>query len=218
MKIVLTAAAVAAMSTVATAEVITSYALFGAPGDQAFQSANVVAANVTGMDLVRGPGLAGNVGSNSFNSAGWSTDRSQDYISFGFTVADGYEVDLSSMWAGTRSSNTGPGQLGVFYSGDGFSTAIATFSQSGTAYTNSVFDMSALTDLTGTVEFRIGLINDASAGGGSVSGTGTFRIGDHYDGANYSEFRFEGTVRAVPAPGAFALMGLGGLVAVRRRR
>lgn len=218
MKNLFAIAAIASMSAVASAEVITSYALFGAAGDQAIQAADDQAANITGLNLVRGAGLTGNVGSNSFNSAGWSTDASQDYISFGFTVADGYSVDLSTMWAGTRASGTGPGLLGLFSSIDGFSTNLYTISQSGTTYTNSIIDLSALTGLTGTVEFRIAAIANVSAGGGSIGAGGTWRIGDHYDGANYSEFRFDGTVNAIPTPGALALLGLGGLTAVRRRR
>jgi uncharacterized protein (TIGR03382 family) len=211
-------ALVAGLATAASAEVITSWANFGQPGDQPFSPVSVQADNITGLNLTRGPGLTGNAGGNSLNSAGWSSDASQDYLSFGFTVADGYTVDLDTLWFGTRSSGTGPGFLGIFVSTDGFSSSVYEFANVGTAFTNAIADMSALTGLTGTVEFRISALNDISAGGGSIGSAGTFRVGDHFDGSVFSEMRFEGSVNVIPAPGAMALLGLGGLVATRRRR
>ena len=100
-------------------------------------------------------------------------------------------------------------------SSSGSSLAL-TSNPAGRLFNNSVADMSALTGLTGTVEFRIYADNNVSANGGSISSGGTFRLGDHFDGSNFTEVRFEGTV--VPAPASAALLGLGGLVAVRRRR
>lgn len=216
MKHILALALVSGLATAASAEVITSYALFGQPGNQASQPASTVAANITGMDLVRGPGLNASAGNNSFAANGWSTDATQDYFSFGFSVANGFSVNLDDLWLGSRSSNSGPGFLGLFYSGDGFTTNLYTFIQTGTVFTNSIIDLSALTGLTGDVEFRISAISDVSANGGTLSESGTFRVGDHFDGTDFSEFRFNGSV--VPAPGALALIGFGGLVATRRRR
>ncbi len=218
MRTLAAAAILAAISGTASADVITSWANFGQTGDQAASPVGTQAANVTGAAMTRGAGLSPNAGSNSLNSAGWDTLAANDYISFGFSVAAGYEVDLSTLWMGTRSSNTGPGFLSVYSSLDGFASPVFSFSQVGTAYTNSIADVSALSDLTGSVEFRIYADNGVSANGGAISGTGTFRVGDHSDGANFSEFRFEGTVSQVPAPASAALMGLGGLVAARRRR
>lgn len=216
MKHTLALALVAGLTTAASAEVVTSYALFGTPGNQAFQAPGTVAANVAGLNLTRGPGLTATAANNSFSSSGWSTDASQDYYSFGFTVDAGFSVVLDNLWIGTRSSGTGPGFMGLFVSTDGFASSLFTFVQVGTAFTNSIVDLSGLGALTGTVEFRLAMLNDVSANGGTVAGTGTFRVGDHFDGTNFSEMRFEGTV--IPAPGALALLGLGGLVAGRRRR
>lgn len=215
MKTITAIALVAGLATAASAEVITSWVNFGQPGDQASSAVGTAAANVSGIELTRGAGLTPTAAGNSFSASGWSTDAN-DYFSFGFTVADGYAVNLSSLWIGTRSSNTGPGFLGLFYSVDGFASSMHTFVQVGTAFNNAVIDLSDLTGLTGTVEFRIAALNNTSANGGSIAAAGTFRVGDHSDGANFTEMRFEGSV--VPAPGAMALLGLGGLVAVRRRR
>ena len=211
------AAVLATVAGTASADVITSWVNFGQPGDQAASPVNVEATNVTGIDMTRGAGLGANAGGNSLNSNGWDGLDADDYISFGFTVDAGYSVDLDTFWFGSRSSNSGPGDMGVFYSVDGFTTPIYTFTQSGTNFNNAIADVSALTGLTGTVEFRIAALSDTRADGGTgISGSGTFRVGDHFDGSNFTEVRFEGTV--VPAPASAALLGLGGLVAVRRRR
>jgi hypothetical protein len=211
------AAVLATVAGTASADVITSWTNFGQPGDQAASPVNVEATNVTGIDMTRGAGLGANTGGNSLNSNGWDGLDADDYISFGFTVDAGYSVDLDTFWFGSRSSNSGPGDMGVFYSVDGFTTPIYTFTQSGTNFNNAIADVSALTGLTGTVEFRIAALSDTRADGGTgISGSGTFRVGDHFDGSNFTEVRFEGTV--VPAPASAALLGLGGLVAVRRRR
>jgi MYXO-CTERM domain-containing protein len=219
MKNAIAIALVAGLASAASAEVITSWVNFGQPGDQASSPVGTTAANVTGIELTRGSGLGVSAANNSFSSNGWDQgdgDDEQDYFSFGFTVADGYSVNLDSFWVGARSSNTGPGFLGLFSSVDGFTTNLFTFTQSGTNFNNVVADLSSLDNLTGTVEFRVYALNEVSANGGIVGSGGTFRFGDYFDGANFSEMRFEGTV--VPAPGAMALIGLGGLVAARRRR
>ena len=156
----------------------------------------------------------------SFSANDW-TNGTDSYFSFGFTVDAGFSVDLDQFFMGTRSSNTGPGELGLFYSGDSFASPIFSFSQSGTSFTNSAVDLSSLTGLTGAVEFRIAPTSDVSANGKTIAGTGTFRIGDYFDGS-LSEVRFTGEVNdtvVIPLPGAagLGLAGLG-LVALRRRR
>lgn len=218
MKNVIAIAAVVAASGTASADVITSYVNFGQSGDQGASPAGTVAANVSALPLTRGAGLNANPGGNSLNSSGWDSLDSSDYVTFGFEVAPGYQVDLDTLWFGSRSSNTGPGNLGVYYSVDGFASPVYTFSQSGTDFNNSIADLSALQDLQGNIEFRIYAVDGVSAGGGTISSGGTFRVGDHYDGSNFTEFRFEGSVEAVPAPASAALMALGGVVAGRRRR
>jgi hypothetical protein len=214
------AVAVAAIASSAIAsEVITSYVTAGMPGDQAFSPVGTQAANVTGNVLTRGSGLVPSAANNSISSSGWdSLDPNSDYYTFGFTVAPGYSVDLSELWLAGRSSNTGPGFLGLFYSGDNFTTNLFTLEQVGTNFNNQIIDLSDLTGLTGEVEFRVIAISPVSANGGSVAGGGTFRLSDHFANGEYSEIRFIGTVNAVPAPGALALFGVAGTAAIRRRR
>ncbi len=210
------AAVLAVVAGTASADVITSYVSFGQPGDQISSPVGTVAANVSALPLTRGAGLNPSAAGNSISSNGWDTLDGTDYFTFGFSVDAGYSVNLDNLWFGSRSSNTGPGFLSVYTSLDGFSAPLYSFAQVGTAFSNHIADMSSLTGLTGSVEFRIYADSGVSANGGAISSGGTFRLGDHFDGANFTEFRFEGTV--VPAPASAALMGLGGLVALRRRR
>lgn len=212
----LATAAVGMAASVASAQVITSWVNFGQLGNQAFSAVGTEAAGVTGSTLTRGAGITATAASNSFSGNGWDTLAADDYFSFGFTVASGFSVDLSTFWLGSRSSSSGPGFMGLFWSGDGFTSSLTTITQVGTAFTNSIIDVSSLTGLTGTVEFRLMALNGTSAGGGVIGSAGTFRVGDHFDGTNFTEMRFEGTV--VPTPGAAALFGLAGLCAGRRRR
>lgn len=204
------------------ASIIEEYDFTGTAGNQAFTAATNTAANITGSNLVRGAGLTANSGSGSLNSAGF-TGQATDFLSFGFSVADGFSVNLEQLFIGTRSSNTGPGTLGLFYNGDNFASSLFTFSQSGTSNLFSIVDLSALTGLTGSVEFRILQIGTNSANGGATtSSTGTFRVQDYVVSSIDNNLRFTGTVNAVasvPVPAAFWLFGsaVAGFAARKRK-
>lgn len=217
MKMFVAMAALAASAGVASAAAtVSEWDLNGAAGDQAFTAGSGVA-NVVANNLTRGSGLTGNTGANSLNSAGWSQE-STDYVSLGFTVASGYGVDLKDFYFGARSSNTGPGLMGLYYSGDGFASPVAQFVMpSGSVFINQIVDLSALPVLTGNVEFRFKQIGNVSANGGSTTGSGTWRITAYFVNSTFDRnLQFTGDV--VPTPGAVALLGLGGLMAGRRRR
>jgi hypothetical protein len=216
MKLFVTLAALAAVAGSASAAVtVSQWDLLGAPGDQAFTLGSA-AANVTANNLTRGTGLLANTGGNSLNSAGW-TQQSTDFVSFGFNVAPGFSVDLDTLYIGSRSSNTGPGSLGLFYSGDGFSTNLFTLTQVGTTNSNNAINLASLPNLTGNVEFRLVQLGNVAAGGGSTSAAGTFRVTAYFVAGQFDRnLQFTGTV--IPAPASLALIGLAGLTAGRRRR
>ncbi len=224
-KTILSAALLAmSLSAHAGAATIVDWDLSGAPGNQAVTAASSVAANIAGMDMSRGAGLGASAAGNSFSASGWSGQAS-DYFSFGFTVDSGYSVDLSNLTIATRSSNTGPGSVGLYSSLDGFTTALYTFSQApGSNYVNSIVDLSVLQDLTGSVEFRLAQIGSAAANGGATGGAGTFRISEYNDNGNYLNVAFAGDVNAVaavPEPETYAMMlaglGLVGFMINRRK-
>ena len=87
----------------------------------------------------------------------------------------------------------------------------------GAGFIFSVIDLSALTNLTGTVEFRIYQVGNTAANGGATDPARHFRLTNYFfGGVDQGNMSFSGSV--VPAPGALALLGLGGLVGGRRRR
>jgi len=174
--------------------------------------------SVTALSATRGAGLTGAAGANSMNASGWS-GQSTDFFSFGFTVASGESVTLSSLSIGTRASGTGPGTVGLFCSVNNFASAVATITQGSGTYVNSVIDLSALGALSGTVEFRLMAIGTNSANGGTTSTGGTLRMTNYFTAspsADQGGFYFTGEL--VPAPGAMALLGVAGLLGARRRR
>lgn len=223
MKMAFNGVAAAAFITVAAggafgAVTIADWDLNGQPGGQATVAANSAAANITGDTLSRGAGLTGSAGTNSINASGW-TGEATDYFAFGFTVGAGYQVDLNSLFIGTRSSNTGPGTMGLYYSGDGFANTVATFSQApGSNFVNTVVDLTALANVSGVVEFRLAAIGSTAANGGATSSAGTFRITAYFVGGIFDHnLGFSGDV--IPTPGSATLAALGvAAMGMRSRR
>lgn len=220
MRLAAVAASLAA-SGLAQAITIVEWNLLGAPGNQASTAASGTAASITGSALARGAGLLGSAASNSISASGWNGEAA-DYFSFGFSVDAGYQVNLADLYIGTRSSNTGPGTMGLFYSGNSFSAPLATFDQTpGTNFVNSIVDLSALPDLTGSVEFRLAAVGSGAANGGATGSSGTFRVTGYFVGSTFDRnTQFTGTVSAIPEPGTYAILlaGLAAVGFVARRR
>lgn len=193
------AALVALTSSFVDAAPLVQFNFSGQPGDQVTQSPSLVAANLTGLDMSRGAGLGVSAGGSSFGSNNWDDATADEYVSFGFSVATGYYVDLTNVQFGGISSATGPGNLGLYYSGNGFASPIQTFSNSN-SQVNYDLDLSTLPNLTGNIEFRIRPTNqDDATPPGSIAGTGTFRL-NNFSGSPMTIF---GTVAEVPEPKSF---------------
>lgn len=217
---VASALVVAALAGSAFAQTVAQWDLLGAAGNQAF-TVGSGSANVTASNLARGPGLTGNTGANSINAAGWNDLGAGDYFSLGFTVAPGFQTDLSSLYLGSRSSNSGPRDLALFSSLDGFAAPIFSWVEGGaSAFSNQIIDLSSLPSITGNVEFRIRATSTVAAvGGGTVASTGTFRLSAYFSGSAFDRnLQFTGVTTLIPTPGAVALAGIAGLVGIRRRR
>ncbi|MFA7235896.1 MAG: PEP-CTERM sorting domain-containing protein [Phycisphaeraceae bacterium] len=150
-----------------------------------------------------------------------------DFVSFGFTVADGYTISLSSIDEFYRRKASGPsGGLWQYAINGGSFTDIAPVSftsSSNAGATLSPFTLTGISDLqdmsAGTsVTFRLALY------GGTIT-TGDWYV---YDTANSTapDLALNGTVvsplddhgSAVPEPTTVALLALGTLALFQRRR
>ncbi|MBC7781873.1 MAG: VPLPA-CTERM sorting domain-containing protein [Proteobacteria bacterium] len=209
----------------ANAVTIVSWDLAGEPGNQVSTSPTAVAPGITGLDLTRGAGLTPSAAGNSISASGW-TAQATDYFSLGFTAAPGVSVNLESLFIGTRSSATGPGSLGLFYSVDSFASPLFTFNQApGTNFVNTVVDLTALPDVTGAVEFRVSALGTTAANGSPTGTGGTTRLTAYFVGGNFDrDLQFTGTVNTattvipLPAAGWMLLSGLAALGFTSRRK
>jgi hypothetical protein len=213
----------------ANAATIASWSVSGNAGNEV-SVAGTTAANVTGASITRGAGLAVAAAGGTFSSTGWATAPAgtpaadTDYMSFQFTVDLGYELSLSQFNINTRSSATGPGNLGLYYSGDGFTSVLYNFNQGSATEQNNTIALT-LSGLTGLVEFRIIEIGNVQPDDVTTTSTGTFRVRGNGVFASQGPITFIGEVTLIPPPvvptpaampAAIAL--LGGLLARRKRR
>jgi endonuclease/exonuclease/phosphatase family metal-dependent hydrolase len=174
----------------AQTETIVIWDFTGQPGDQVSTAASATADNITGLDVTRSTGLTPSSAGGSISASNWNGTNDR-YFSFGFVVASGKKVSLTSLSLATRASNTGPRDMALLYSGDNFTTPLATWQHSGTNFNNQTIDLSTLTDLTGTVTFRIVSVGTVSANGSTLSSAGTVRLTNNNISNNVS---FIGTV------------------------
>jgi hypothetical protein len=203
------------------AALVAQWDMTGQLGTQATQSASTTDVNINTAVISRGAGITATAAGGSFNSTGW-TFQTTDYVSLVFTVATGYTVALTNFVVGTQSSGTGPGTMGLYYSGNAFGTALASLTQGSATLTNSSINLASLPILTaGTWEFRLYEIGTNSAGGGTTAAGGTFRLANN---ATLGAVTFNGTIApvisAVPVPASLPLLaaGLGALAFIARRR
>jgi hypothetical protein len=210
----------------AQAEIVANWDMSGEPGFQTYTAAGGTLDYIEAYNMARGDGLSGRSGADSLNSKGWKGSEAGDYIEFGFSVADGYEITLSELWLGTRSSNTGPGSIGVYISVDAFTTPVEILTQEGEVYENNIIDLSGLDAVSGDFYVRLFEYGDIRADGyGATAGTGTFRITNYDSFGTNTDVQFVGTVAAsaavspVPVPNAVILLGCGlmGVAGIKRK-
>ena len=181
----------------------------------AFKSTNVTAtiapdaigANLTSIDLTRGSGISSNAGS-TFNSASWTAPTgstiadaitSNDYISWGFTVDSGFQVSITNLDIRYDISGTGPSNISIRTSLDGFTTDIFTDTSVNNAGENNTIPLS-LTG-SGAITFRL-------YGYSASAGTGTMDLEENA-AFNNRTIEVEGFVTAIPEPTTLALIGAG---------
>lgn len=222
----LTVALVPLIAPLAEATILAQWNTSGFSGTETSIASSNVASGITVTSIGLGSELSTASGGGGMNTTSWSTALNatgNNFYGFSVTVATGYELELAEWNFTSRSSNTGPGNFAVRYSGNSFATDLDTFSTSGSSYGTVTLDLSSVgTLLAGTYEFRVGLVNTTQSDGvGTVDVGGTQRImnyGSTSSTASTTPINLNGTVTAVPEPSAALLGTLGMLGLLRRRR
>lgn len=147
--------------------------------DDPYTNGQVVNANITVSGIGRGPGINGNNGANRYNARTWDLAALDldDYFEFIITPNASYEIDFVSFVYTGQRSGTGPVNMAVRSSVDGFTADIGT-----PAIGGATIDLSAAAyqDITTAITFRV-----YAWGGSNINGT--FSIND---------FTFNGTVNS----------------------
>ena len=208
-----------AIASPASAATLLQYNLANNSGVTQTETPSFVAANLSGNDLTRGSGLTATSASGAFNSSGWSAYTSaagmNDYLTFGFNIADGYRASVNQLVFGSDRSGTGPGSMSLLASVDGGAfTSLSSFAPGG----SRTIDFAALTG-TDSIVFRI--VSNVN----TTNAAGTFRVLN----AGSTPFTVAGDVAllpvlpGVPEPATWAMMigGIGfagGALRTRRSR
>lgn len=157
---------------------------------------------ITPISVIRGPGINWTTLNNAFSSNNWDTTTGGEYFEFGFIVEEGYQVTLDEAFFGLRATNTGPGFIDLVADtdGEGFGSALDTYTMVGGSWVNVTTSFNTLENLTGTVLFRFVKANETSANDGSIAAGGTFALGRFQPGDGLVPSGFGGTVSVIPEP------------------
>ncbi|AFM13892.1 beta strand repeat-containing protein [Turneriella parva] len=101
------------------------------------------------------------------------------YLQFVVDISAGYSLKLKTFRAAVRVSGTGPGNLSLYYSVDGYASAIGSISSiANTNFNQWTSDLSAVPTIDGpaTVTFRVAPTNTTSQAGGTIASTGVLRL------------------------------------------
>ena len=174
------------------------------------------AAHLNGIDFYRGSGLTARAANGSFNSSGWGSQSSEDFIGFGIDIDPGYSLELDNLQIRTYSYFAGPGTVGLYYSGDNFTTPLYSIDQPILGFADRDFELSGFGELTGRVEFRLLEIgNESTIPSIPTQDVGRFGVANYRGGASV---QFRGTVSSsIPEPSACLLL-LGACLQLNRRR
>ncbi|MFM8640088.1 MAG: hypothetical protein ACKOEL_05570 [Planctomycetota bacterium] len=194
----------------------------------------VSAAGVSVVGLTRGPGLGtgGTAYNNAWGAAGWAmaggpgaqtranATTNGKFITFSLTVAAGFTMSLETIDPiRYQRDGNGPrsGALEYQVNGGAFTTAAAGISYAaGQGQSVSAISLTGIAALQNlgegtTVTFRL-----VNWGGTNQNDGGRWAFNNGI--ADGNDLAVNGTVTAVPAPGAIALLGAAGLIGSVRRR
>jgi|GEM_PF-1848002 len=166
---------------------LATWELSSATGSQTNNTPSILTNGINDALLNRGAGVTAIGWPGSMNSSGWFSSTSpttlseaitnNDYYQFTLTVADGYKAKVTGIELVLRSSNTGPNKVTLRSSVDNFAADLGTATVTTAALLETMSFTNALTNLTGTVTFRLYGYGSAANTGSSPGNTGTLRIG-----------------------------------------
>jgi hypothetical protein len=190
-------------------------------------AATTVGSPATAGALSQNGTVSGNAASYSYDSKGFAAGVQGDNVEASLSV--GAPTTVTDLVFSAFASSTGPGTIDVYYSADGgplvSDGTLAIGTASGASATNYDVTFSSLTVNSSLNVYFSADASSASAGGGALGSSGTFRlnnVSDTSSAADYMQFEGSAVASAVPAPasvpGAIAGLGLlGGFFAFRRR-
>ncbi|HMP90714.1 MAG TPA: PEP-CTERM sorting domain-containing protein [Kiritimatiellia bacterium] len=202
---------------IARADLLVGWNVGGLHGTNENLSANTIADDIASAVLSRGPGIAPSAATNSFLSNSWTMPAgstisdailSNDYFSITITAEAGFTLNVTNLsWFVNRSA-TGPSNLTLRSSADGFATDLATWLRSGTS-AGEIGTPLAISGVN-SIEFRI-------YGAGATAAAGSLRVAD---GGNIGDTGIDLGVfgSVVPEPGTILLMGAGLIALTASRR
>lgn len=211
--------------------ILTEWNTTGFAGTETSIASSNVASNFSATAITLGSALGSTSGGGGINTNGWDFNElfgaNGNYWGFSIELDSGYLLNLSEFLVTVRSSNTGPRDFAVRYSGDSFASNIDTFSTSGSSYIATTLDLSGLGTLSaGTYEFRIVATSSIRSNGDPDFTTGgTHRImnfGSTSPSNLGDSISLSGEISVIPEPEVYAaifgLLSIGIALVVRRRR
>ncbi|AYQ31204.1 T9SS type A sorting domain-containing protein [Runella sp. SP2] len=161
--------------------------LSGATGSQTSNTPSTLTTGINSGLLNRGAGITAVTNSGSINANGWFSSTApttltdaitnNDYYQFSLTIADGYKAKLTGVGLVLRSSNTGPNKVTLRSSIDNFATDLGSAIVTTDALWETITFANALTNVEGTITFRLYGYGSAANAGSNPGLTGTLRIG-----------------------------------------
>ncbi len=184
--------------------ILLSWNTFGNTGNETSEPSVSNDPNVLPSSLTQGAGVTPTTNQHRFGGNNWfdvgdsspttlaQSVAGSDYLQFTVTPASGFSFTPTSFVFSWDHSNTGPGDLTLRSSADGFTTNLGTVLGSPAAIiTSNTINISGLTSLTTATTFRL-----YAYGGTAAAGTGGFDVAN-----NNVNVVLNGSVAAVSAPG-----------------